>query len=158
MRVSKSQIQDLTILPMLCGITGTLTNKWFYTLTSWRYQNPKSKISRFCQCSVASQEHWQTSDSRHLLVEGIEMPNPRSTKVQDPKSRIQHPKSKTRKNPTSKIQINPVFSGSGGEKARERKLKKESTWLRCQQPLGKPPRKKKSAWSHKHKQFPRKKN
>ena len=83
----------------------------------------------------------KTSDSRPLVVEGIKSPNLRSTKIQDPKLRIQNPKFKTHKNPTSKIQIskiqNPVFSG--GEKARERKLKQESTWSRCP---GKPPRKK----------------
>ena len=100
----------------------------------------------------------KTSDSRPLVVEGIKSANPRSTKIQDPKSRIQNPKFKTHKNPTSKIQIskiqNPVFSG--GEKARERKLKQESTWSRCQNPWGNP-QEKKPAWSHKHKQFPRKK-
>ena len=71
----------------------------------------------------------KTSNSRPSVVEGVKIPNPRSTKskLQNPGFNIQ--------NPNFKIQ-NPVFSG--GEKARERKLKKESTWLRCQQPWGNP--------------------
>ena len=59
------------------------------------YHKPKSKISRFANALWHHRNIDKTSGSRPLVVEGIKIPNPRSTKIiKNPRSKIQDSTSK----------------------------------------------------------------